>query len=66
MFINSLNQLWLMVVDVDVQTKLPMDIFKDYFEDINNSGFEYAYIYPGMNKVLQAAGRVIEQKEIRA
>ena len=27
------------------------------------NGFEYAYVYPGMNKVLQAAGRVIRTKE---
>ena len=26
-------------------------------------GFDYAYRYPGMNKVLQAAGRVIRTKE---
>ncbi|MDD4850142.1 MAG: ATP-dependent DNA helicase [Gemmiger sp.] len=30
-----------------------------YFEDTRGSGFDYAYRYPGMNKVLQAAGRVI-------
>lgn len=41
------------------QICLERDIIKDYFEGINNSGFEYAYTYPGMNKVLQAAGRVI-------
>lgn len=35
------------------------DIIKDYFQKENNSGYEYAYVYPGMNKVLQAAGRVI-------
>ena len=27
------------------------------------TGFDYAYRYPGMNKVLQAAGRVIRTKE---
>ncbi|WP_051652435.1 ATP-dependent DNA helicase [Clostridium algidicarnis] len=35
------------------------DIIKDYYDANNNKGFEYAYIYPGMNKVKQAAGRVI-------
>lgn len=30
-----------------------------YFEQTRGSGFDYAYRYPGMNKVLQAAGRVI-------
>ncbi len=32
---------------------------RDYYSQTNNAGFEYAYQYPGMNKVLQAAGRVI-------
>lgn len=27
------------------------------------SGFDYAYLYPGMNKVLQSAGRVIRTEE---
>ena len=35
------------------------DIIKRYFEEKNGLGYEYGYIYPGMNKVLQAAGRVI-------
>ena len=35
------------------------NIIRDYFEKENGKGFEYAYIYPGMNKVMQAAGRVI-------
>lgn len=32
---------------------------RDHFEQTRGSGFDYAYRYPGMNKVLQAAGRVI-------
>lgn len=32
---------------------------RDYFETTRGSGFDYAYRFPGMNKVLQAAGRVI-------
>ena len=35
------------------------NIIKDYFNKKNNCGYEYSYMYPGMNKVLQAAGRVI-------
>ncbi len=35
------------------------EILKLYFEHQNENGFDYAYLYPGMNKVLQAAGRVI-------
>lgn len=35
------------------------EMLKEYFDGINGSGFDYAYRYPGMNKVMQAAGRVI-------
>ncbi len=35
------------------------EIVKDYFEEESGEGFAYAYRYPGMNKVMQAAGRVI-------
>jgi DNA excision repair protein ERCC-2 len=38
------------------------DIIKDYFNHNIGEGFEYAYVYPGMNKVLQAAGRVIRSE----
>lgn len=35
------------------------EILKQYFDRHGETGFSYAYLYPGMNKVLQAAGRVI-------
>lgn len=35
------------------------ELLKRYFDRQNENGFDYAYLYPGMNKVLQAAGRVI-------
>ena len=35
------------------------EMLRRYFEGSRGSGFAYAYQYPGMNKVLQAAGRVI-------
>ena len=35
------------------------EILKEYYQEENGQGFDYAYQYPGMNKVLQAAGRVI-------
>lgn len=35
------------------------EILRQYFELSEGNGFAYAYQYPGMNKVLQAAGRVI-------
>ena len=49
---------------VIVGTGIPMicrdrDILRDYFDRQGKDGFSYAYVYPGMNKVLQAAGRVI-------
>ncbi len=49
---------------VIVGTGLPMvctenELFREYFDENKGSGFSYAYQYPGMNKVLQAAGRVI-------
>lgn len=39
------------------------EILKKYFDRQGNNGFDYAYKYPGMNKVLQAAGRVIRTSE---
>lgn len=39
------------------------NIIKQYFDKIYKKGFEYSYIYPGINKVMQAAGRVIRTKE---
>lgn len=41
------------------------DIIRAFFEEKYGKGFEYAYIYPGMNKVLQAAGRVIRTEKDR-
>lgn len=35
------------------------EILKKYYDERNGQGFDYAFRYPGMNKVLQAAGRVI-------
>lgn len=40
-------------------------ILKKYFDKKRMDGFNYAYLYPGMNKVLQAAGRVIRTEEDR-
>jgi DNA excision repair protein ERCC-2 len=35
------------------------NIVKDYFQENGKDGFDFAYVFPGMNKVMQAAGRVI-------
>ncbi len=53
---------------VIVGTGLPLvcteqEILKSYFEQHAENGYDYAYQYPGMNKVLQAAGRVIRTPE---
>lgn len=49
---------------VIVGTGLPMvgnerELYRNYYDKRCGRGFDYAYLYPGMNKVLQAAGRVI-------
>ena len=35
---------------------------KRYFESVGKNGFDFAYVYPGMNKIMQAAGRVIRSE----
>ncbi|MDO9628695.1 MAG: ATP-dependent DNA helicase [Acholeplasmataceae bacterium] len=37
----------------------PNNQLKDYYQDKFSKGFDYAYTYQGMNKVIQAVGRVI-------
>ena len=39
------------------------ELLKDFFDKRGENGFDYSYRYPGMNKVLQAAGRVIRTAE---
>lgn len=41
------------------QIGLERDLIKGYYDEHESAGFAYAYTYPGMNRVLQAAGRVI-------
>lgn len=53
---------------VIVGTGLPMvcddrELFRAYYQEREGKGFEYAYLYHGMNKVLQSAGRVIRTTE---
>ena len=45
------------------QVCLERELIREYFDENENGGYEYAYLYPGMNKVLQAAGRVIRTQE---
>ena len=53
-----------------IGTGLPMvcteqEILKGYFDRNEQNGFDYAYQYPGMNKVMQAAGRLIRTMDDR-
>ncbi len=53
---------------VIVGTGLPMvcnerELFRTYYDQKKRRGFDYAYLYQGMNKVLQSAGRVIRTME---
>ncbi len=41
------------------------DQIRDHFDRTTASGFDYAYVFPGMNRVLQAAGRVIRSASDR-
>ena len=41
------------------------ELLKTYFDGQGLRGFDYAYLYPGMNKVMQSAGRVIRTDEDR-
>ena len=41
------------------------NILKDYFDDLYDKGFDYAYTYPGITKVIQAVGRVIRDDSDR-
>ena len=55
---------------VVVGTGLPQvcndrEIVKQYFDSRGMEGFDYSYRYPGMNKVLQSAGRVIRTENDR-
>jgi DNA excision repair protein ERCC-2 len=41
------------------QVSPELEVMKDYYQEKSTSGFSYAYTYPGINKVIQAAGRLI-------
>lgn len=57
-----------LIGSIIVGTGLPQvcserEILKNYYDEQGGNGFDYAYRYPGMNKVQQAAGRVIRTHE---
>ena len=47
------------------QVNSRQEILRRYYDEAGGTGFDYAYRFPGMNKVLQAAGRVIRTQEDR-
>ncbi len=38
---------------------------RQFYEDTYSKGFEYAYLYPGMNRVVQSAGRIVRSETDR-
>ncbi len=47
------------------QVSPELEIMRSYYQTEAMSGFSYAYIYPGLNKVMQAAGRLIRTETDR-
>jgi DNA excision repair protein ERCC-2 len=41
------------------QISLDRDLIREFWQTAGQSGFDYAYTFPGMNRVLQAVGRLI-------
>ena len=39
------------------------NIMREYFENKCENGYNYAYVFPGMNSIMQAAGRVIRRED---
>lgn len=44
------------------QISKDIDLIKDYYDEKNGEGFKYAYVNPGMNKIMQAVGRLIRSE----
>ncbi|MDN4526841.1 ATP-dependent DNA helicase [Fictibacillus fluitans] len=44
------------------QLGLERNIIKDYFSSRRKNGYNYSYVFPGINKVLQAGGRLIRSE----
>jgi Rad3-related DNA helicase len=47
------------------QLSVERDLIAEYYKKVNGRGFEYAYMLPGLNRVMQAAGRVIRTENDR-
>ena len=44
------------------QVSFERELLRRYFEETEQAGFEYAYLQPGMTRVIQAAGRLIRNE----
>ena len=54
------------VVSVGMPPPTPeRELIKAYFEESRSAGWEFAYVFPGFNRVLQASGRVIRTEKDR-
>jgi DNA excision repair protein ERCC-2 len=47
------------------QVNLENELIRAYYDRRGDNGFDYAYLYPGMRRVVQAAGRIIRSAEDR-
>ncbi|NIK79491.1 Rad3-related DNA helicase [Paenibacillus castaneae] len=47
------------------QIGVERNMLRDYFNEDGKNGYDYAYVFPGMNKVLQAGGRLIRSETDR-
>jgi len=47
------------------QVSFERELLRRYFEDTEEAGFDYAYLQPGMTRVVQAAGRLIRSETDR-
>ena len=44
------------------QVSFERELLRRYFDETERAGFEYAYLQPGMTRVIQAAGRLIRSE----
>ncbi len=47
------------------QVSAEREVIASYYQDISEEGQEFAYLYPALNRIMQAAGRVIRTEEDR-
>jgi len=47
------------------QVNYERELIRRYYDQKSGNGFDYAYLYPGINKVIQAVGRLIRSQQDR-